>query len=348
MADRINQGYVITDSIQIGEMEFVFGKLDSNTPMYVTWACKGGDNYFWGHYFSDLLEAKAALLACLENTALPVLCTMTFGEDGRTFMGTTPAIAAATLSAIGASAVGLNCSLGPAELAELLRQMAPYARCPLMVQPNAGLPRVNERGETVFDVGPDEFSAAMEGILAAGAAVVGGCCGTTPAHIARLRQLLAEAPFAAPAYRPSFLVTSAQAMAELRPDSPNIAVIGERINPTGKKRLKAALLAGDFDVAVAEAVAQVGAGADILDVNVGVPGLDEPAVLRAVAGRSSTRLPARRKAWRRCCRWRPAMAPLCWVSRWMKGAFPPPPRSASPLPGASWRRPKRPVFRRKT
>lgn len=235
--------------------------------------------------FSDLLEAKAALLACLENTALPVLCTMTFGEDGRTFMGTTPAIAAATLSAIGASAVGLNCSLGPAELAELLRQMAPYARCPLMVQPNAGLPRVNERGETVFDVGPDEFSAAMEGILAAGAAVVGGCCGTTPAHIARLRQLLAEAPFATPAYRPSFLVTSAQAMAELRPDSPNIAVIGERINPTGKKRLKAALLAGDFDVAVAEAVAQVGAGADILDVNVGVPGLDEPAVLRAVAQR---------------------------------------------------------------
>ncbi len=235
--------------------------------------------------FSDLLEAKAALLACLENTALPVLCSMTFGEDGRTFMGTTPAIAAATLSAMGASAVGLNCSLGPAELAELLRQMAPYARCPLMVQPNAGLPRVNERGETVFDVGPDEFSAAMEGILAAGAAVVGGCCGTTPAHIALLRQLLAEAPFAAPAYRPSFLVTSAQAMAELRPDSPNIAVIGERINPTGKKRLKAALLAGDFDVAVAEAVAQVGAGADILDVNVGVPGLDEPAVLRAVAQR---------------------------------------------------------------
>lgn len=185
--------------------------------------------------FSDLLEAKAALLACLENTALPVLCTMTFGEDGRTFMGTTPAIAAATLSAMGASAVGLNCSLGPAELAELLRQMAPYARCPLMVQPNAGLPRVNERGETVFDVGPDEFSAAMEGILAAGAAVVGGCCGTTPAHTARLRQLLAEAPFASPAYRPSFLVTSAQVMAELRPDSPNIAVIGERINPTGQE-----------------------------------------------------------------------------------------------------------------
>lgn len=235
--------------------------------------------------FSDLLEAKAALLACLENTALPVLCTMTFGEDGRTFMGTTPAIAAATLSAMGASAVGLNCSLGPAELAELLRQMAPYARCPLMVQPNAGLPRVNERGETVFDVGPDEFSAAMAGILAAGAAVVGGCCGTTPAHIARLRQLLAAAPLAAPAYRPSFLVTSAQAMAELQPGSRNIAVIGERINPTGKKRLKAALLAGDFDVAVAEAVAQVGAGADILDVNVGVPGLDEPAVLRAVAQR---------------------------------------------------------------
>lgn len=237
--------------------------------------------------FSDLLEAKAALLACLETTALPVFCTMTFGEDGRTFMGTTPAIAAATLSALGANAVGLNCSLGPAELAGLVQEMAPFARCPLMVQPNAGLPRVNEVGDTVFDVGPNEFCRAMEPIVQSGVVVIGGCCGTTPEHIARLRQLLQDTdnPEEPVRYRPSFVVTSAQAMVELAEGSRAIAVIGERINPTGKKRLKAALLAGDYDAVVAEAVAQVAADADILDVNVGVPGLDEPAVLQAVAQR---------------------------------------------------------------
>ncbi len=237
---------------------------------------------------SDLLEAKAALLAALDSTVLPVFVTMTFGEDGRTFMGTTPAVAAATLSALGASAVGLNCSLGPDELAPLVVQMAPYARCPLMVQPNAGLPRVTPEGATVFDVGPEDFRASMGAILEAGAVVVGGCCGTTPDHIRHLRELLdglpaPEAPLAA--FRPSFTVTSAQEMVELAPGSRNIAVIGERINPTGRKRFREALLAGDYDMAVADAVAQVEAGADILDVNVGVPGLDEPAVLRTVAER---------------------------------------------------------------
>lgn len=256
---------------------------------------------------ADLLEAKAAVLAAVESTTLPVFATMTFGEDGRTFLGTTPAIAATTLSALGASAVGLNCSLGPVELAPLVEELAPHNRALVMAQPNAGLPRIQD-GETVFDVGPDEFARAMEAILDAGATVVGGCCGTTPAHIAALSALLdarllpAVEPSAPrvilsersepkdlpapsipnPLYRPAFAVTSAQQMVSLPAGEPRIAVIGERINPTGKKKLKAALQAGDVDYLVAEAAAQQRAGADILDVNVGVPGLDEPTLLSQV------------------------------------------------------------------
>ena len=256
---------------------------------------------------ADLLEAKAAVLAAVESTALPVFATMTFGEDGRTFLGTTPAIAATTLSALGASAVGLNCSLGPVELAPLVEELAPHDRALVMAQPNAGLPRIQD-GETVFDVGPDEFARAMEAILDAGATVVGGCCGTTPAHIAALSALLDARPLPAvepsaprvilsersepkdlpapsipnPLYRPAFAVTSAQQMVSLPAGEPRIAVIGERINPTGKKKLKAALQAGDVDYLVAEAAAQQRASADILDVNVGVPGLDEPTLLSQV------------------------------------------------------------------
>ena len=276
---------------------------------------------------ADLLEAKAAVLAAVESTALPVFATMTFGEDGRTFLGTTPAIAATTLSALGASAVGLNCSLGPTELAPLVGELAPHDRALVMAQPNAGLPRIQD-GETVFDVGPNEFAQAMEAIMDAGATVVGGCCGTTPDHIAALRALIDVRPLPAVAsvsvpahtsvassatavsagsassrvawgeqsepkglsafsvpnlrYCPAFAVTSAQQMVSLPEGEARIAVIGERINPTGKKKLKAALQAGDVDYLVAEAAAQQRAGADILDVNVGVPGLDEPALLSQV------------------------------------------------------------------
>lgn len=276
---------------------------------------------------ADLLEAKAAVLAAVESTTLPVFATMTFGEDGRTFLGTTPAIAATTLSALGASAVGLNCSLGPTELAPLVGELAPHDRALVMAQPNAGLPRIQD-GETVFDVGPNEFAQAMEAILDAGATVIGGCCGTTPDHIAALRALIDARPLPAVAsvsvpahtpaassatavsassassraargeqsepkglsassvpnlrYRPAFTVTSAQQMVPLPEGEARIAVIGERINPTGKKKLKAALQAGDVDYLVAEAAAQQRAGADILDVNVGVPGLDEPALLSQV------------------------------------------------------------------
>lgn len=251
-------------------------------------ACAAGCDLIFLETFADLLEAKAALLACLDNTPLPVFVTMTFGEDGRTFMGTTPAVAAATLSALGASAVGINCSLGPSEITPLVAQMAPHTRCPLMVQPNAGLPRIAEDGSTVYDVDPARFAQAMGAILEAGARIVGGCCGTTPAHITALRQLIDDGNWLhdnVSDYRPSFVVTSAQELVELMPGVPTVATIGERINPTGKPRLKEALASGSYDLAISEAVAQIEAGADILDVNVGVPGIDESHALRELTER---------------------------------------------------------------
>ena len=158
---------------------------------------------------ADLREAKAALLAARENSTLPVFVTMTFGEDGRTFLGTTPAIAAEVLSSLGAQAVGFNCSLGPAELTGAARAMASRVRCPLMAQPNAGLPHM-ENGETVFDVGPEEFARAMGPLLDAGASIVGGCCGTSPRSIELLSKRSRAAKPAPRAFKPACVLASAQ------------------------------------------------------------------------------------------------------------------------------------------
>lgn len=230
---------------------------------------------------ADLREAKAALLAAKEHCDLPIFVTMTFGEDGRTFLGTSPAVAAEVLSSMGAHAVGLNCSLGPAELLGAARDMAARVRCPLMVQPNAGLPHV-EDGVTVFDVSPEDFADAMADMMDAGAGIIGGCCGTSPAYTRLLRRMADErrTPVARP-YEPACVLCSAQEAVVLPVGVPRIAVIGERINPTGKPKLKAALRAGDLDYLVGEAVSQQECGADVLDVNVGLPELDEPAVLTA-------------------------------------------------------------------
>lgn len=243
--------------------------------------CAAGCDLVLIETMADLREAKAALLAARERCDLPVFATMTFGEDGRTFLGTPPEVAAVTLSSMGAHAVGLNCSLGPDELLGAAQAMTRFARCPVLVQPNAGLPRM-EGGRTVYDVDPASFARAMERMLEAGASMVGGCCGTSPAFIERVRALVDG--FGAPKprpFEPACVLTSAQEAVVLPAGRARIAVIGERINPTGKPKLKAALRAGDFDYLVGEAVAQQEAGADVLDVNVGLPELDEPVALRA-------------------------------------------------------------------
>lgn len=215
---------------------------------------------------ADLLEAKAAVLAAVESTTLPVFATMTFGEDGRTFLGTTPAIAATTLSALGASAVGLNCSLGPTELAPLVGELAPHDRALVMAQPNAGLPRIQD-GETVFDVGPNEFAQAMEAIMDAGATVVGGCCGTTPDHIAALRALIDVRPLPAvasvsvPAH--TSVASSATAVSAGSASSPCCLGGAKRAEgPLGVQRPQPALLSClRGDLGAADGVAARGRGA---------------------------------------------------------------------------------------
>ncbi|WP_455137997.1 homocysteine S-methyltransferase family protein [Thermophilibacter sp.] len=240
-------------------------------------AVAAGADLFVIETMTDLAEAKAALLAVRENSALPALVTMTFEEDGRTFLGTTPEVAALTLGSLGADAVGINCSLGPDEVAPLAERVLAWAGRPVVVQANAGLPRV-EDGVTRYDIGPDEYAAAVARMLDAGVTIVGGCCGTTPAHTAAERALLdARRPPEPRAARDVFAVCGPQRLVALAPGE--VGVIGERINPTGKPRMKEALRSGNHDRPLAEALAQERAGAQILDVNVGLPEIDERAVM---------------------------------------------------------------------
>ena len=229
---------------------------------------------------TDLAEIKAAVLACRENSDLPVFATMTFEEDGRTFLGTSPEVAAITLDAIGADVLGINCSQGPAELRGLAARMLTVTDKPVMVQANAGLPRVDDDGNTVFDIQAPEYAEAVAGMIEDGVSVVGGCCGTTPAHMAALRTLIDNHTPSPRHRKPSMSVTSAQTVVNLPCDGHKIAVIGERINPTGKKRLQQALRDGDLDYVVSQGISQQEQGADILDVNVGLPEIDEVKVIQ--------------------------------------------------------------------
>ena len=224
---------------------------------------------------TDLYEMKAALLAVKENTHLPVLVTMSVEKSGRTFTGCTLASMARTLEGLGADAVGLNCSVGPDLMAPMIRELCANTRLPVVCKPNAGLP---DPADGHYNMGPEAFARAMLDCLAAGASVLGGCCGTTPEHIrALVAALEGKAPGARHYDAASFVCT---------PTTPcridGVKVIGERINPTGKKRFQQALLEDDLDYILSVAIQQEDAGADILDVNVGFPGVDEVAMLPRV------------------------------------------------------------------
>ena len=224
---------------------------------------------------SDLLETKCALLAAKENTDLPVYVTMTYMEDGRTFLGTDPVTATVTLCSLGADAVGVNCSLGARDLIPTVKKIAEYATCPVIVQPNAGLPRI-ENGKTVYDDTPEDFAAAMGEMVDLGVTILGGCCGTTPDYIRALKGLLRDKSPVERHVKRHTCATSATRTVFL---DEGVKVIGERLNPTGKKKLKAALIEGDTDYILREAIDQERAGADILDLNVGLPEIDEAATL---------------------------------------------------------------------
>ena len=230
---------------------------------------------------TDLAEIKAAVLAVKENSDLPIFATMTFEEDGRTFLGTNPEIAAIALDALGADVVGINCSQGPAELRGLAKRMLAVTDKPVMVQANAGLPHVDGCGCTIFDVHAPEYGQAVAGMIEDGVGIVGGCCGTTPDHMRELHALIESHVPTQRRHAPTTTVTSAQSVVDLPCGGHKIAVIGERINPTGKKRLQQALREGNLDYVVSQGISQQEQGADILDVNVGLPEIDEVKMIQA-------------------------------------------------------------------
>lgn len=224
---------------------------------------------------SDIYETKAALLAVKETCSLPVFVTMTFDEDGKLLTGGDLMVAAAVLEGLGADAIGLNCGLGPQQMAGLLSKLRTYTGLPLVVNPNAGLP-VERDGKTCYDVGPEEFAHWMSEIVQHGAWVVGGCCGTTPEHIRKTVEACAALPCQPLPQVEHTVITSGIQWVEFgtRP-----ILIGERINPTGKPKFKQALRDHDIPYLLREGIAQQDAGAHVLDVNVGLPEIDEPALM---------------------------------------------------------------------
>ena len=217
---------------------------------------------------TDLQEARAALLAAKENSSLPVLVTMTYEATGRTFLGCSPAAAALTLEGMGADAIGVNCSLGPREMPPLVEELLQWTTLPIVLKPNAGLPHPDGSG---YDITPQEFAHSLAQLTELGVQVFGGCCGTTPEYIALLRQALeGRTVRRTPTAVPAAVCSGMQVVPVDR-----VRVIGERINPTGKKRMKEALKTGDVDYMLGQALEQTEAGADILDVNVGLPEIDE-------------------------------------------------------------------------
>ena len=228
---------------------------------------------------SDLYEVKAAVLAAKENSCLPVWTTMTFEASGRSFVGATVSAMGLTLSSLGVDALGFNCSLGPKELLPLVRELRQWTDLPLILKPNAGLP---DPATGEYRLTPEDFAEELLPALQEGIAYLGGCCGTTPDFIRVLRERLAspalsgDQPLMGSEKHPrKDGVCSATNTAVFD----GVRVIGERINPTGKKRFQQALREQDLDYIVARGLEQQDAGADILDVNVGLPGIDEPAMM---------------------------------------------------------------------
>ena len=250
-------------------------------------AAAGADLIFF-ETFTDLYELKAALLAARENSSLPILASMSFEAGGRTFTGCTVESFGVTARGLGASAVGINCSLGPKEIFPMAKRLteAVPGNFPVFVKPNAGLPRADGSG---YDITPQLFALEMKPYRELHLFAAGGCCGTTPEFIKLLNSVFAGCVPGRPAHKmPSVLCTPVDFV-----NVDGITVVGERINPTGKKRFQQALREEDMNYVLEQAVSQVEAGAQVLDVNVGAPGVDEPALMPKVvkALQSVTSLP---------------------------------------------------------
>ena len=281
VADSGRKAYVALDMGPTGKLLKPMGTLDFEecVSVYadvVRYGAKAGADLILIETMSDTYELKAAVLAAKENSNLPVVATVVFDEHHKMLTGATPEVVVALLEGLRVDAIGMNCGLGPKQMKSIFETMARYASIPLVITPNAGLPR-SENGKTVYDVGPEEFAEDMEEIINMGAWMAGGCCGTTPAHIKALTERcfgITPKPLTDKDYT---IVTSYSTAVELggRP-----VIIGERINPTGKSKFKQALRDNNMDYILEEGVKQADSGAHILDVNVGLPEIDEPAMMR--------------------------------------------------------------------
>lgn len=283
IAQTGRDAYVAVDLGPTGKLLAPYGDLDfedavSRFVPLVRGAEEAGADCLFFETFSDLYEAKAAVLAAKENSSLPIFISLIFDTQGKLLTGGDPIATVALLEGLGVSAIGVNCGLGPLQLAPVLNTLSRYTSLPLICQPNAGLPETQD-GQTVYRVNPDDFALQMKD-LAPYAQMLGGCCGTTPEHLRAMISACRDIP--APEITPKkrLLISSYCRTVEF---GHGPVIIGERINPTGKKKLQAALREGDVSYVLREALAQEEAGAQILDVNVGLPDLDEVTLLSATA-----------------------------------------------------------------
>lgn len=281
--DSENPAYIALDVGPTGKLLRPMGDLEFEDAVklyaqVVRAGVKAGADCILIETMADMYELKAAVLAAKENSHLPILATVIFSENGKMLTGGTPEAVVALLEGLGVDAVGMNCGLGPDLMIPMVERMLAAASVPVIVNPNAGLPR-SENGKTVYDVGPEEFADTMVRIAKMGARILGGCCGTTPNHIQRLVECTRNL-MPLPITEKNRTVVSSYAQA-VTFDEP--VIVGERINPTGKKKFKQALREQNYEYILQEALTQEGNGAHVLDVNVGLPEIDEKkTMVRAV------------------------------------------------------------------
>ena len=233
-----------------------------------------GADYLLFETCIDIQEMRAGLLAAKDATSLPIICQLSYSEDGRTVTGTDPQTAAITLETLGADIIGVNCSLGPQELVPIVKTLAENCSVPISVLPNAGMPRL-ENGRTIFPMGPEEFASWGAKLVAAGATYLGGCCGTTPAHIKALAAAVKDLPLTKRKSPDNRLRLTSRSKTVIIDKDLATTLIGERINPTGRKKLAEEIKNGSLFSVKREAIDQVRAGARLLDVNMGVGGIDQ-------------------------------------------------------------------------
>lgn len=280
---KAGKGFVALDLGPTGKLLKPLGDLDFDDAYHiyreaVVTGCQAGADLILIETMSDSYEAKAAVLAAKENSSLPVFATMIFDGKGKLLTGGNVESVVALLEGLGVDALGINCGLGPVQMKDILKEILAAASIPVIVNPNAGLPR-SENGTTVYDIDEDQFAAVMEEIGEMGANVLGGCCGTTPGHIRKLTDRCKNQRQVLPTQKNRTVVSSYTHAVVIDKDP---VIIGERINPTGKSKFKQALREHNLEYILQEGVVQQDQGAHVLDVNVGLPEIDEPRMMEEV------------------------------------------------------------------